>query len=234
MYQVRFEWGVAGLERLAPADVVIVIDVLRFTTTVAVALESGGTVPLDAQAHAVSLNGAAVAEAAAGSGRADARPADGSRANGGTADGSQANDSPAASAPRVLLGCLRNATGVAQAVLAEQHRRAQRTSVNVIAAGELDSRAPDAAMRFSVEDFFCAGAIIAALSEIGIDHTSPEAAAAAEAFLGLRGGIRHLVGASGSARELAARGEGDEVARATQVDATTVVPVLRGRTFTAA
>ena len=64
-YQVRFEWGVPGLDALAPSDVVVVVDVLRFSTNVVARVDAGETVPLDAAAHAVSLNGAAVAARAA-------------------------------------------------------------------------------------------------------------------------------------------------------------------------
>ena len=84
-YQVRLDWGVDGLVRVAPSDVVVVVDVLRFSSTVIQAVENGRTVELDAAAHAVSINGAAVAEAAAGSGAT------------------------------VLLGGLRNASAVARA-----------------------------------------------------------------------------------------------------------------------
>lgn len=195
-YQVRFEWGVAGLARLAPADIVVVVDVLRFSSTVIQALERGETTATDSAAHAVSINGVAVAEAANGI---------------------------------VLLGGLRNAAAVADAILAEQERRGTRTSVAVVAAGELTSREPGAALRFAVEDLFGAGAIIAALSDRGIDHSSPEAAAAAEAFRPLRGAMRHLLTASGSGRELADRA--DEVHAAAAVDASSVVPVLRDGTF---
>lgn len=64
-YQVRFEWGVEGLVRLAPSEIVVVVDVLRFSSTVAARVRAGEDVPLDEDAHAVSLNGAAVAAAAA-------------------------------------------------------------------------------------------------------------------------------------------------------------------------
>ncbi|KJL40734.1 2-phosphosulfolactate phosphatase [Microbacterium trichothecenolyticum] len=202
-YQVRHDWGIEGLRRLAHADVVVVVDVLRFSTTVTDAISRGEIVRLDADAHAVSINGAAVAEAAAQSGAV------------------------------VLLGCLRNAAAVARAVLDIQHERAARTSVAVIASGELAGREPGARLRFAVEDQLGAGAIVDALGDLGVDHTSPEAAAACEAFRGLRGAVRHLLTAGGSGQELLDRGARDEVLNAAAVDAASVVPVLRGGTFVA-
>lgn len=198
-YQVRLDWGVDGLVRLAPADVVVVVDVLRFSSTVTAALERGQTTALDAAAHAVSINGAAVAEAAAGS-------------------------------PLVLLGCLRNASAVAAAVLAVQQQRGARTGVAVIAAGERDAAG---ALRFAVEDHLGAGAVIAALGDLGIDHGSPDAAVAGEGFRALRGAVKHLLSASGSGRELADRGLAADVAAAAALDASTVVPVLRDGVFVA-
>jgi 2-phosphosulfolactate phosphatase len=191
-YQVRFEWGVAGLERLAPADIVVVVDVLRFSSTVTDAVASGSTVS-STDAVAWSRNGAAVAAAA------------------GEAT--------------VLVGSLRNASAVARAVLEIQNRRRQRTSVAVIAAGELTDAGD---LRFAVEDLLGAGTIIAALSDLGADHTSPEAAAACESARGLRRALRHLLTASGSAKEIAAGVE----ATAT-IEAAGLVPVLDGDAFVA-
>ncbi len=202
-YQVRMEWGVVGLARLAPADVIVVVDVLRFSSTVIQAGERGETTALDAAAHAVSLNGAAVA-AAAGAGDAT-----------------------------VLVGGLRNAAAVARAVLDLQHERGARTSISVIACGELSSREPDAALRFAVEDLLGAGAVIDALANLGIDHSSPEAAVAGEGFRSLRGAARHLLTASASGRELEAVALRDEVLAAAAVDAASVVPVLRDGAFAA-
>lgn len=199
-YQVRFEWGADGLARLAPADVTVVVDVLRFSSTVIQAVENGEQVPLDAAAHAVSINGASIAAAASG---------------------------------LVLLGGLRNAAAVARAILAEQERRGARTSIAVIAAGELTSRLPGAPLRFAVEDLLGAGAVIDALADLGIDHSSPEAAVAGEGFRSLRGAAKHLLTASGSGRELEVDGRRDEVLAAAAVDAASVVPVLRGGVFAA-
>lgn len=202
-YQVRLEWAVDGLARLAPSDIVVVVDVLRFSSTVIVALERGEDFGLDAAARAVSINGAAVAEAAG------------------------------ATSAVVMLGSLRNAAAVAQAVLDVQEQRAERTSVAVIACGELGSREAGSPLRFAVEDLLGAGAIVAALTDLGIDHSSPEAAAAGEAFRALRGATRHLLAASGSGRELAAVDRSHEVTAAAAVDAASVVPVLRDGVFRA-
>lgn len=169
-YQVRLEWGAAGLARLAPADVVVLVDVLG------------------------DLDGALV-------------------------------DAAAASAPGVVVlrGGLVNASAVATACLALQHERGGRTSVTVVAAGD--------GGRPAVEDLLGAGAVVAALSERGTDHTSPEAAVACEAFVGLRRAVVHMVAASGSGRLLADAGRAQEVAAASRVDSDGVVPRLEGRTW---
>jgi 2-phosphosulfolactate phosphatase len=202
-YQVRLDWGPEGLRRLAPAHIVVVVDVLRFSTTVIDAVAGGADQPLDAAAHAVSINGAAAAEAAAESGAV------------------------------VLLGALRNASAVAAAVLAEQQRRGARTSVSIIAAGERTGRDAASAVRFAVEDQLGAGAIIDALAARGIDHTSPDAAVAGESFRALRRATTHLLTASGSGLELIDAGRRDEVVAAAALDAASVVPVLREGIFTA-
>lgn len=62
-YQVRLDWGTAGLARLAPADIVVVVDVLRFSSTVTDAIAAGNEIDL-ADAVEWSTNGAAVATAA--------------------------------------------------------------------------------------------------------------------------------------------------------------------------
>jgi 2-phosphosulfolactate phosphatase len=103
----------------------------------------------------------------------------------------------------------------------------------VIAAGELAGREPEAPLRFAVEDQLGAGAVVDALGALGIDHTSPEAAAAGESFRGLRSAVRHLLTASGSGQELLDRGSRDEVLNAAAVDAAKLVPVLRDGAFVA-
>ncbi|MBF4608064.1 hypothetical protein [Curtobacterium sp. VKM Ac-1393] len=114
--------------------------------------------------------------------------------------------------PEVVLGHLANAGAIAERVTCLQAERGDRCIVAVVAAGlhhagALDDAAeaagetvdvPDAP-DFAVEDLLAAGAVVDALAVVGIDHTSPEAAAACAAYTGLRRGVKHLVSASESA-----------------------------------
>jgi 2-phosphosulfolactate phosphatase len=91
------------------------------------------------------------------------------------------------------------ASAIARRLLELQAARGERTMVAVVAAGApLES--PDG---FPVEDVLLAGAIVDALGAVGIDATSPEAAAAAAAFHGLRGAVGHMLTASVAGRALA-------------------------------
>ncbi|MFT4284399.1 MAG: 2-phosphosulfolactate phosphatase [Protaetiibacter sp.] len=99
----------------------------------------------------------------------------------------------------VVAGALRSADAVARWSLVRQAELGGRFVIAVVAAG---ARQEDGTLRFAVEDLLAAGAVISAISDLGIDHTSPEAAAAASAYAGLRNATRHLVTASVSAREL--------------------------------
>jgi hypothetical protein len=97
-----------------------------------------------------------------------------------------------------VAGTLEQAAGLGAWALARQGESGGRFRVAVVAAGE--PRA-DGTLRFAVEDLLAAGAIIEAIAEAGIDHQSPEAAAAASAYRGLRTATRHLISASVTARE---------------------------------
>ncbi|MFJ2370265.1 2-phosphosulfolactate phosphatase [Microbacterium sp. NPDC087665] len=196
-YQVRLDWGLAGLERLAEADVVVIVDVLHFSSTLADAVAAGDDVDLS---EAATWSSDSVAPAIA--------------------------VTAAAGGATVLVGSIRNATAVARAVQTIQENRQARTSVALIATGERDGSND---VRFAVEDQLGAGAIVSALTDLGIDHTAPDAAVAAEGFRALRRALGHLVSASGSGRDAT---DAPSVAAASRLDAVSAVPVLRDRIFT--
>jgi 2-phosphosulfolactate phosphatase len=258
-YQVRFDWGAAGAERILPgAHVVVVVDVLSFTTAVVAAVEHGVAIapwpwndPQGAAALAERLGGV-VAGRRGEPGPSLSPTSFTGREAFDELDGPVVLPSPnggalaAALAGRgvvVLAGALRNRTAVAEHLLALQEERGERTIVAIVAAGERTHPADgsdaeagaiaDEPIRFAIEDQLAAGAIVDALVGLGIDHTSPEAAVACAAFEGLRHAATHLIGASGSAVELVEQGYRADVRFATERDVSEVVPELRDGVFRA-
>jgi hypothetical protein len=95
-------------------------------------------------------------------------------------------------------GSLERAEQLGAWALTQQQEHGGRFRIAVVAAGAVRD---DGSLRFAVEDLLAAGAIIEAIAAVGIDHQSPEAAAAASAYRGLRTATRHLLSASETARE---------------------------------
>jgi 2-phosphosulfolactate phosphatase len=90
-------------------------------------------------------------------------------------------------------GTIQSSAALAKWALQRQIDAAGRFTVAVVAAGEPRD---DGSLRFAVEDLLAAGAAIDALTTVGIDHCSPEAAAASAAYVGLSRASRHLISAS--------------------------------------
>lgn len=96
-------------------------------------------------------------------------------------------------------GTIQSSAALAAWALQRQTARGGRFTIAVVAAGEPRD---DGSLRFAVEDLLAAGAIIDALTAVGIDHCSPEAAAASAAYVGLSRASRHLITASVSGQNL--------------------------------
>ena len=125
----------------------------------------------------------------------------------------------------IIQSGLTSASATARWILDEQVRLGRRAMVSLIAAGE--PRA-GGATRFAVEDLLAAGAVIDALGALGIDYTSPEAAAACAAFTGLRGAVAHLLTASATGQAAVAAGaRPGDIAAAGRLDTVETVTVLR-------
>lgn len=236
-YAVRCEWGPVGAA-LVPADVAVVVDVLSFTTTVTVAVGRGiGVLPYrwrdeSARAYAAShdaLLAVGRLEAREQAGQVSLSPAAMAAVSGverivlPSPNGSTITAALAGTGARVVAGCLRNASAVAEH-LAPLVR--DGATCVVVPAGE---RWPDDTLRPCVEDLWGAGAILAGLLERGVTDLAPEARAAGHAWTGARLPADLLDCAGG--RELAAAGFADDVVVAAEVDADDVVPVLRGDAF---
>jgi 2-phosphosulfolactate phosphatase len=242
-YDLRFDWGPSGAVAVAPgAAVVVVVDVLSFTTTLALAVERGIAVlpfawrdPKEG-AKEGAKEAAARHDATLAVGRSEAGPGEISLSPRSLLDapagvrrlvlpspnGSAISSGLAATGATVVGGSLRNAR--AAAVWAG--REAAGRPVAVIAAGE---RWPDGSLRPAVEDLWGAGAVIDTLA--GGRSISPEAAAARTAYTSVAGSVSDSLPLTGSGVELAAIGFGGDVAVAAEESVSEAVPVLRGGWF---
>ncbi|MFE1591608.1 2-phosphosulfolactate phosphatase [Nocardia sp. NPDC058705] len=236
-FGIRVEWGLAGARVLgSEAACVVVIDVLSFTTSVSVAVEAGTAVfPYRWRDDSARVFAAAkAAELAVGRrevGPWSLSPAAIRRApfterlvlpspNGSTI-------AAAVEGTPVVAACLRNVSAVADWLVAQGWGTPDRP-IAIIPAGEhwpgTDTARP------ALEDWLGAGAIAAALIERGIGTPSPEARTAATAFDGTPDVVA-LITECASGRELAAIGFADDVAIATELNASATVPVLIDNAF---
>lgn len=226
-----FEWGEDGLRSLAPGATVVIVDVLRFSTAVSAAVESGATVmpapwsersaePPPPGVIEVSLSPTALLSTPPGE-RLLLRSPNGARL---------AAIAPAVGARHVLAGCLRNARATARRAAA---LAGANGTIAVVAAGERwgPSSGP---LRPAVEDLIGAGAVLAALdpsAATGPPRCSAEAAAARAAFVAARPLLHDALVDSVSGRELIGRGLDEDVLAASALDVTDLAAVLGSEGF---
>jgi 2-phosphosulfolactate phosphatase len=221
-FAYRLAWGHDGLVALAPrCDVLVIVDVLRFSSAVSAAVEAGATVDpfpwgdVRAAEHAERV-GASVAGRRA-PGRPSLSPTDLLRSAPGerivlpSPNGAAlAVEAAERSVPFVLAGCFRNASATAARAAMLAHDGA----IGVVAAGERWHR-PDGPLRPAVEDLLGAGAVLHALDPSGSSGPpccDPEARAARAAFLDARPLLHDVLAETRSGRELIAQGDADDIA----------------------
>ncbi len=242
-FAYRCDWGLEGLEGLAgDSAVVIVVDVLRFSSAVCCALEAGGVVlPYrwnDATAMEYATRQVAVLAGWREDGSLSLSPTDLLTMTAGTRlvlpspNGSTiALRARELGVAHVLAGCLRNATATAETA----RRLADGGPISVIAAGERWGT-HDGSLRPAVEDLLGAGSILAALDPSAAARApacSPEAAAARAAFVAARPRLYDTLCNSSSGRELISRGWEDDVATSAAHDVSTTACHLNGHEFRA-
>jgi 2-phosphosulfolactate phosphatase len=231
-HRVRLEWGRRGVREAAErGDVIVIVDVLRFSSCVAAAVARGANVypcAFAAEADELAARVGGFVAKAPGSPTRFALVPTFSEARAGekivlrTLNGAECTLA-ASAAPRVIAGSLLNAsaTGAAVSKIIDN----SELCVTVVACGErLTKPAPgDEEMRFAIEDYLGAGAIIAAMA----GDLSPEARVCAAAFEGSRDALPELLMECGSGRQLRAWGLEEDVRFAARLDTCDVVPVWR-------
>ena len=223
----RLEWGEQGVNLLASiSDVVIIVDVLSFTTCVEIATSRKAIIfPYRgklgiAQEYARSVG----AELASKNRDAKYSLSPSSMLNihqgiklvlpspNGSTLSLLTRNTP------TLAGCLRNVRAVARAAKQYGDR------IAVIPAGE---RWPDGSLRPSFEDLIGAGAIINFLD----GKCSPEANAARSSFLAVEEDLENQLLQCGSGKELIERGYREDVLLAAELNVSDCVPALQNGAY---
>lgn len=204
------------------SDVVVIVDVLSFSTCVEIAVSRGAVIfPFawkDARAAGFAREIGAELAGPRGKTRFSLSPASFLHVSPGThvvlPSPNGAALSLEAGQAVVLAGCLRNAAAVARAAQAVGPR------VLVLPAGE---QWPDGSLRPCLEDWLGAGAILDALS----GGFSPEAEAVRDAFRAVGADLSRLLRDCESGKKLVDCGYGEDVGLAAELNISDAVPVLQ-------
>jgi 2-phosphosulfolactate phosphatase len=218
-FEVRLDWGPDGMAALAECPVVVIVDVLSFSTSVDIAVSRGARVlPLPwPDGDDVELIGESPEDDVLGA----PRPSSLTTVAAGTLVALPSPNGATLSTlavGTVFAGCLRNAPAVAAA--AKKAAEEADGPVAVIAGGERWE--PGDTLRPAVEDLLGAGAIAHHLG----GGLSPEARAAEAAFLAYGDDLPAVLAACASGRELAAWGLAEDVALASAYGVSATAPRL--------
>ena len=242
-FRCRLEWGRRGARVAAErGDVLVVIDVLRFSTATVTAVQYGGIVyPCawsdDPVAYAARI-GAEAAVRRRGvpeSGRFSLSPPTFEAIEPGTRVVLASPNGATCSrhgreVPHLLVGALVNARAVSRALA--EILESTGLNVTVLACGERWKQPnEDGELRFAIEDYLGAGAILAGLP--ARLSRSPEAQICQGAFLAARDDLAPILWESGSGRELGAIGYPDDVEHSSRLDVYDAVPVMQGECLAA-
>ncbi|MFP7442885.1 2-phosphosulfolactate phosphatase [Bacillus infantis] len=239
-YQCRVEWGKRGArEAAARGDIVIIVDVLSFSSAVVSAAAFGAEIypyppHLDGQKYAESLGADYIfgrAEAAK-LGKPTLSPVSFSEEHAGkkyvliSQNGAYCTWI-GAKATAVLAGSLLNASAAAAAANILQKQLG--AGITIIPCGEkwADAGEHEDALRPAVEDYLGAGAILSYLD----GEKSPEAAVCEGASQAAQPKLAEYLWECGSGRELRARGFEQDVVHCSRLDRMDAVPILKENRF---
>jgi 2-phosphosulfolactate phosphatase len=237
-FRCRLEWGRRGARVAAErGDLLVVIDVLSFSTATVTAVQHGGIVYpcawTDDPAAFAARIGAEMAvnrREVPDRGRFSLSPPTFAAIEPGTRVVLASPNGATCSrygreVSHLLVGALVNARAVSEAVA-----RILATSdlnVTVLACGERwQQPSEDGELRFAIEDYLGAGAILAGLP-ISLSR-SPEARVCEAAFQAVGGDLAQVLWESGSGRELRAMGYPEDVEHSARLNVFDAVPTMDG------
>ncbi|MBD2210441.1 2-phosphosulfolactate phosphatase [Nostoc linckia FACHB-104] len=222
-FNLRCEWGVQGVVKLAPiSDVIIIVDVLSFSTATEMATNNGAIIYPYQWRDDSAIDYAKSVKAELSQGRMSQAgyslsPASLTKIPAGTR---LVIPSPNGSTLTLLTGntptiagCLRNSAAVAK--FAQKYG----TKISVIPAGE---KWEDGTLRPAWEDLIGAGAILSVLD----GSLSPEAEAAVTTFTAFKHDLLGYFKKCSSGKELIAKGYELDVELAAAFNVSECVPLL--------
>ena len=238
-FRCRLEWSRRGARAAAErGDILVIVDVLSFSTAVATAVHHGLRVyPRSGEDDPHTLARRVGAEVAVGrtevpeKGRFSLSPGTFEKGDPGTRVVLPSPNGGTCArygreVPLLFAGALVNARAVAAAVSVDMERSDR--CVTVLACGERwKTPSEDGDLRFASEDYLGAGAILSYLH-----HPKTPAARLCEgAFVHARSELEALLLECDSGRELRERGFVEDVERAARLDVYDAAPVLRDGCF---
>ncbi len=224
VFDIRLEWGIKGIEILSPvSDVIIIADILSFSTSVDVAVNRGAIVyPYfykndSAVDFALSRNAILAESNRKASGKYTLSPSslinipENTRIVLPSPNGSSLSLSTGTTL--TLCGCIRNAKAVAEFAMSAGKK------ISVIPAGE---KWPDGSLRPALEDIAGAGAIINCLK----GELSPESRAALAVYKCIETELKEQIRKCNSGLELTERGFENDIDLAAELNVSHCVPGL--------
>ncbi|HYK73492.1 MAG TPA: 2-phosphosulfolactate phosphatase [Pseudoneobacillus sp.] len=235
-YSVRVEWGRRGAREAAErGDIVIIVDVLSFSTTVITALENGAIIypyppHLNGKDYATKIGAEYILGRAESAklGIPTLSPVSFHKGHSNmkyvlTSLNGAFCTWIAAKVPALLVGSIVNASSVA--IVANQIRKETKANITVVPCGEQwdDVRDQENSLRPAMEDYLGAGAILSYLD----GDLSPEGEVCVGAFQQSKAKLNDLIWDCGSGRELRERGFEDDVSHSSRLNVFQTVPILK-------
>lgn len=225
---INCEWGIDGINKFSSqSEITIIVDVLSFSTCVDIALSQKAIVyPYvykdDSAIEYAAANDAVLASFNRSKDKFSLSPLSLKKISEGTRivlPSPNGSELSLCSLSKVTLcACFRNYRVVAE------YANSISENIVVIPAGE---KWPNNTIRFAIEDYLGAGAL---LSELKGEH-SAEASSAKKLFESLKPELKHIISGSLSGRELIEKGFPEDVDLALELNAGRSVPVLKNKYF---
>ncbi|MDJ0632647.1 MAG: 2-phosphosulfolactate phosphatase [Xenococcaceae cyanobacterium MO_188.B29] len=228
-FDLRCEWGLQGINQLASlSDVVIIVDILSFSTSVEIATNNGAVIfpyqwrDLSASDYARQVKAELASQERRPSSGYSLAPSSLINIPTGTKlvlpSPNGATLSLHTDSKPTIAGCLRNAKAVAY------FAQSYGNNIAVIPAGEKWS---DGSLRPAIEDLIGAGAILSYLK----GNLSPEAETAVTVFSRWQGELFSVLEKSISGQELINRGFPQDVELAAVLNSSSCVPLLTNNAY---